>query len=170
MSLDAKLPESVAAALLRRHLHRELWFRRAPDTVSDAAIDRLKALAATAGLRVPPWYEDWGELDAWFTAAYQRLSAKHLKSLKLETGDIVIRGGDTDELLEVASIAPTGVVYFKGGKHRAHPDRLKVMARTTSSNYTVAKQRADRARAQYAPRVLPGAARLLELAEFKVAR
>ena len=68
------------------------------------------------------------EAEAWID--YFRLKGRMeaLSALRLRKGDVVRRQGAASEVDEVASIGDDGVVYFTGGRARAWPDELTVVA------------------------------------------
>lgn len=134
ISFPKRLPWLVAGARLQVALSSELAVEGGQlPTDSQVYVigelsDELERPAPTPASRM--------EAEAWIRLLYLTKRVAGLKHLRPVTGDIVHRLFDPeDEVHEIASIGLDGRLYFRGGRHRAWPDRVvKVASASDMSN------------------------------------
>lgn len=125
------LPRVVAVARVQAAVAQALGLPAGSRT--EGQLDLLEELAGqTSG--GAPCPETSPEAQAWVQYYYLRRREQELRELQLNKGDLVRRKGSLSELDEVASIGDDGAVYFKGGRARAWPDELELVARVGDSS------------------------------------
>ena len=141
VELLASLPRVVAIARLQFAIAQRLGVSQLKSGGSQ--LEFLAGLAHEASEEAPS-PESLAEGQAWIEYFYLKQRAEALCALRLNRGDLVRRGGSASDIDEVASIGDDGVVYFTGGRARAWPDQLTVVARSgdTSPASTSARRRA----------------------------
>lgn len=132
VALDADLPAPVAAVVLRSHLEVALMESVGRDSEIPEALETLEdqlGVVDRAELRTG----SSAEVSAWFASRYMLLTARGLRALRPQVGDVVARG-DSPEQMIVSSISDNGRVYMKGGRGKAAwPNYLTVIARDGES-------------------------------------
>ena len=74
------------------------------------------------------------ETQSWIDYFYLQQRIEALVRLRLTKGDVVKRISYSDQLFAVASIGADGRVYFAGGRRKAWPDQLTIVARFEDSS------------------------------------
>ena len=144
--IPASLPSIVAAARLRSQVGTR--FGLTPRKSPEHRLEFLAELADEVSHETPEPESD-EEAQAWVEYFYLGRRLDALRRLRLSRGDVVSRGSSPDQLDAVASIGDNGVVYFAGGRSRAWPDQLTVVARsgdmspTGSEAHRIAANRAS---------------------------
>lgn len=143
VTLPAGIPAPVAAVVLRDGLSEVLFDQvrgdaDIPDTLTDLE-DELgltgRAYLVT-GSRV--------ELSAWFAARYMVMTARGLRDVQPEPGDVVRCNGWPGENRTISSIGADGRVYMKGRPaRRSWPNHLEVVERVTDPGHAAAVQEID---------------------------
>ena len=131
MQLPATLPRIVAAARMQSELASR--FGDTTRSVSQGQQELLDTLAEEASQEAPR-PESSDEAQSWIEYFFLGRRLKALCNLRLNKGDVVSRSSSEDELDEVASIGDNGVVHFTGGRSRAWPDLLTIVARFDDSS------------------------------------
>ncbi len=135
MDLPEALPAVVAAARLKVFLADVLMEpvkrQEIPETLRELERD----------LGMPDYVEmvtdSKTEVSAWFAALYMVKTARGLREVQPDTGDVVAgRGWVPEERRVVSSIDDHGRVFMKGSPLRmAWPNNLKVIARVGDENH-----------------------------------
>ena len=125
VKLPKTLPRIVAAARLKSATDERLGLPQ--PGVTEGQVARLEELASQ-GSRNAPKPKNAAEAEAWIDYFHLKGRLEALRTLRLKKGDVVLKRGATSEVDEVASIGDDGVVYFAGGRARAWPDELTVVA------------------------------------------
>lgn len=127
------LPAPVFAVLLRDRLSSVLLQGlRGVVEIPDSLVELEDSLgiATPAELRT----NSGDELSAWYESRYMMVSARGLRDLKPQVGDVVTRKDDPSEQMVVSSIGANGRIYMKGGRgKRAWPNHLDLIARDGDS-------------------------------------
>ena len=145
VELPDGLPRSVALARLQGAIAELFGLSQSKGSESQLAF--LADLAHEASEDAPS-PESSAEAKAWIEYFYLRQRVEVLRALRLSRGDFVRRGGSAPEVDEVASIGDDGAIYFTGGRARAWPDELTVVARsgdTSPSGKDARRKAANRA-------------------------
>ncbi len=130
-AVGAQIPESlpriVAAARVRSIVASRfgLTLRKSREYRQEF----LAELAEEASHEIPGPESD-EEAQSWIEYFYLRRRLEALRRLRLSKGDVVSRGSSLDQFDAVASIGDNGIVYFTGGRSRAWPDQLTIVARS----------------------------------------
>lgn len=163
-------PAPVAAELIRVHLAPALLTK----VVRDSELpERLRELEQEHGVAKPAEIRAGtrAEVSAWFAALYMGLTARGLRALQPQIGDVVRRLDSPGEPMIISSISGAGVVHMKGGRgKRSWPNHLEVVARNDGSddyNESVALIQAQHLNAQKKRSV--DSTELVHLAEYEVA-
>ena len=131
-AVGAQIPESlpriVAAARLRSIVAGR--FGLTPQKSSEAQREYLALLAEEASHEIPRPDSD-EESRSWVEYFYLKRRREALRTLRLSKGDLVSQGSPSDQVDEVASIGDNGIVHFTGGRSRAWPDQLTIVARSS---------------------------------------
>jgi hypothetical protein len=126
LRLSDRHPRVVAAALLRRAFRKPLSLKTGVITASQDEF--LEELAREFRRRCPEC-ESSDEASAWIQYFLVKRRLQSLKKLRLKKGDLVaVTSSGKRGVEEVASIGLDGRVYFKGGRAKSWPDRLKLLA------------------------------------------
>ena len=125
------LPMIVAAARLQSIVARR--FSRTLRESSEGQLEYLATLAEEASHEIPR-PESAEEAQSWIEYFFLRRRLVALRTLRLSKGDVVSRGSSSDQVDAVASIGDNGIVYFTGGRSRAWPDELTIVARFDHSS------------------------------------
>ena len=136
--LPDSLPRVVAAARLQSAIAER--FGLSQPTRSDPQMEFLAELACEASEDTPA-PESKAEAQAWIKYFYLKRRAEALCHLRLNRGNLVSRSGSASQIDEVASIGDEGVVYFVGGRARAWPDELTVVAQSGDTSPPAKKAR-----------------------------
>ena len=145
VDLPNSLPRIVVVARLQGAI-AELFGLNQPKG-SGSQLGFLAELAHEASEEAPSPASS-AEAHAWIQYFCLRQRAEALRALRLNRGDLVSRGGSASEVDQVASIGDDGAVYFTGGRARAWPDELTVVARsddTSPSGQDARRKAANRA-------------------------
>lgn len=145
VELPASLPRVVALARLQFAIAQ--WFGVSPRKRSEPQLEFLARLAHEVAEEVPS-PESFAEGQAWIDYFYLKRRAEALRALRLKKGDLVSRHESDPDIDEVASIGDDGAVYFTGGRARAWPDELTIVARsgdTSPANADARRRAANRA-------------------------
>jgi hypothetical protein len=112
---------------------------------NERQLDYLQDLAEQTDSPMPADLADRTVADAWIAAMHDKRAAIHLEQLRPEPGDVVqIPPFAGHELRIVASIAPDGLLYFRGGYgQRIRPHHAAMFARQSDPNYAEAKYAAE---------------------------
>lgn len=172
-SLDIDLcgvPAPVAAVLIRSQLASVL---RMKVSSGFELPDEYRELEAVVGVAVPAELHTGSraEVSAWYEARYMVLTARGLRNVMPQVGDVVSRCDAPTELMTISSITDDGVVFMKGGLgKRSWPNHLKVVARNDGSaeygqTAAAVEARLLNARTTHAA----GSAHLAHLETYKVA-
>jgi len=133
IQIPESLPKIVAAARLRSQVGT--LFGLTPRKSPDHRLEFLAELADEVSHETPEPESD-EEAKAWIECFYLGRRLDALRRLQLSRGDVVSRGSSPNLLDAVASIGDNGVVYFTGGRSRAWPDQLTVVARSGEESST----------------------------------
>lgn len=175
LQLNSDTPEAVAAVLLQREVADSLPSRR-PRLRSEATegdvsyLHELEDELEISHSEFAPG-DDAAIVLAWVRVRWAQRSARDLRTLKVEKGDVLnVRQGR--ELLPgiVSSISVDGAINFKGGRRlSARTHDVQVRAHKGDPGYEAAKAEASNVAARRAPaRTHIGSERQSELAEFRV--
>lgn len=127
ISFPTKLPWLVAGARLQIALSDELAVEGG-QLPTDSQLYVIGELSEELNKRAPTPASRL-EAAAWIRLLYLTKRIAGLTNLRPVTGDIVQRLSDPDgEVHELASIGLDGRLYFRGGRHRAWPDRVVKVA------------------------------------------
>ena len=126
VDLPNSLPRIVAVARLQGAI-AELFGLNQPKG-SGSQLGFLAELAHEASEEAPSPASP-AEAHAWIQYFCLTQRAEALRTRRLNRGDLVRRSLSASEIDEVASIGDDGAVYFTGGRARAWPDELTVVAR-----------------------------------------
>jgi Domain of unknown function (DUF4263) len=131
IAISPKMPTRVAASMLRVALYRELCLEGV-SPISDNLQELFDGVATASKINAKPKNKE--EAIAWIEHMRLSLRLKHLRRLKVNAGDVVLR--DNNNLEEVTSIGANGKLHFKGGKGASSwPDRiLEVVARSNDKS------------------------------------
>ena len=144
--IPASLPSIVAAARLRSTV--TIRFGLTSRKPREYRQELLARLATEASQEIPKPQSD-EEAQAWIEYFFLKRRLAALRELRLSKGDVVSRGSSRDQFDAIASIGDNGIVYFTGGRSRAWPDQLTVVARsgdmspTGSEAHRIAANRAS---------------------------
>ena len=145
VDLPNSLPRIVAVARLQGAI-AELFGLNQPKG-SGSQLGFLAELAHEASEEAPSPASP-AEAHAWIQYFCLTQRAEALRTRRLNRGDLVRRSLSASEIDEVASIGDDGAVYFTGGRARAWPDELTVVARagdTSPSGENARRKAANRA-------------------------
>ena len=131
-SLGVGMPESVPRIVAVARAQTTIAHRLglSPVRSSEIRLGQLAELAEEAS-HATPNPATAAETQAWIDYFYLRQRLRALVRLRLTKGDVVQRGSFSSQFDAVASIGEDGIVYFAGGRARAWPDQLTVVARSS---------------------------------------
>ncbi|WP_300645789.1 hypothetical protein [Nocardioides sp.] len=142
VELPAGLPAPVAAVVLKAGLSKVLF-----DPVRGGAEipDSLTELEDELGITARAYLitDSRAEVSAWFAARYMVMTARALRDVMPEPGDVV-RFGWAGEKRVISSIGPDGCVYMKGRPtRRSWPNHVEVVERVADPGYPAAVREID---------------------------
>lgn len=127
IQIAESVPRIVAVAIVQTTIAQRFGF--IPGRSSGIRLGQLAELAEEASYANPdPANAD--ETQAWIDYFYLKRRMKALVRLRLTKGDVVHRRSHSNQFDAVASIGNDGIVYFAGGRARAWPDQLTVVAQS----------------------------------------
>jgi hypothetical protein len=123
------LPAPVAAARLRAALNDALLERAATDA---ALPEVLNDIESELGITEPAQLTTYtrAEVSAWFQSRYMLMTARGLRALRPEPGDVVKEHRVGESLRTISSVSEDGRVYFRGGRS-SWPNHLTMMVRVS---------------------------------------
>jgi hypothetical protein len=142
--LNDRLPQIVAAALLRRQLRGTLHLDL-PRYPTQGQLDYVRNLSAEVRRRIQTPLEDQEIVDAWVKVFHAHRAVHALRKLRPCPGDIVEAAGTFGMYpAEISSISRDGRLNFRGG-HGAgeRPHAVVIAARASSPGPRYDKARYD---------------------------
>lgn len=130
LPLSPELPWLVAGARLRVALASELavHVQLLPTDYQASLLQDLSRDLRTSR----PMPGSRTEAEAWIRYLYLKRRLRALRRLKPVSGDVVRdRLDPPEEVSEISSVGTDGRLYFRGGRTRAWPDRVEMLARAS---------------------------------------
>lgn len=139
--LPGNCPAPVAAVILRKGLSGALRQSLGGKTEIPEALTELES---ELGVATPAYLttESREEVSGWFEARYMLLTARGLRRLKPEKGDVVSGNFGDSHLRVISSVGETGRIYFKG-RGSAWPNHLDSVTRVGTSGHSEAAAKVE---------------------------
>ncbi|WP_411699023.1 Shedu anti-phage system protein SduA domain-containing protein [Conyzicola sp.] len=143
ITLRGDLPAPVAAVVIRDRLSSAIFqgTGRAAD-IPEALTELEEELGIEASAQLVTNTRD--EVSAWFAARYMQMTARGLRALMPEPGDVVAGHIGAVERRVISSISDDGHINFKGRPAaRSWPNHLVSIARVGTADHATAVQQVD---------------------------
>lgn len=129
VSLPANLPAPVAAARLRAALSDVLLEHAATDVELPEVLEDIEA---ELGITEPAHLTTYtrAEVSAWFQSRYMLMTARGLRAVRPEPGDVVMEHRVGKVLRTISSVSEDGRIYFRGGRS-SWPNHLTMVVRAS---------------------------------------
>lgn len=167
VTLPSNIPAPVAAVVLRDQLS-DVLFARVGGTgweIPDALTELEDELRVSAHAHLVTGTRE--EVSAWFAARYMIKTARGLRAVEPQPGDVVVSQGWSNEKRVISSIGADGRVYMKGQPPRkGWPNHLEVVARVGQLGHSTAVQAVEAALLNGAKYTSTNFAKLDELNEY----
>lgn len=138
VTLPPDIPAPVAAIVLRNQLSDVLFVRvGSAGEIPDALTELEDELGIATRARLVTGTRE--EVSAWFAARYMIQTARGLRDVKPQPGDVVVSQGWLSEQRVISSIGADGRVYMKGQPPRkSWPNHLVVVGRAGEPGHSAA--------------------------------